>query len=178
MIELTSETQFNKWLDLHRRRRMSGENLSQALTNRHEVETVNSSHHDTDQLSIINVTLKDGGQVMLHKSDLESFFGGDFRITKFIAGTEDYDFSRRDNRFMQVTLTTTGSLTVAELPVTAHVEEETIIVVDDNAMQFASRTMPIDFMVEAVEQAIRNKLETQLKLAETNLARFNQSELY
>lgn len=74
MIELTSETQFNKWLDLHRRRRMSGQDLSQALTNRHEVETVNSSHHDTDQLSIINVTLKDGGQVMLHKSDLESFF--------------------------------------------------------------------------------------------------------
>lgn len=178
MIELTSETQFNKWLDLHGRRRASIENLSQALTNRHEVETVSSSYHDMDSFSIINVTLKDGGQVTLRKNDLESFFGGNFRITKFIAGTEDYDFSRRDNRFMQVTLTTTGSLTVAELPVTAHVKEETIIVVDDNVMQFASRTMPIDFMVEAVEQAIRNKLETQLKLAETNLARFNQSELY
>lgn len=178
MIELTSETQFNKWLDLHQRRRMSRENLSQALTNRHEVESISSSYHDMDSFSIINVVLKDGGQVVLRKNDLESFFGGDFRITKFVAGTEDYDFSRRDNRFMQVTLTTTGSLTVAELPVATHVEEETIIVVDDNAMQFASRTMPIDFMVEAVEQAIRNKLETQLKLAETNLARFNQSELY
>lgn len=178
MIELTSETQFNKWLDLHRRRQMSRQDLSQALTNRHEVETVNSSYHDTDQFSIINVMLKDGGQVTLRKNDLESFFGGNFRITKFIAGTEDYDFSRRDDRFMQVTLTTTGSLTVAELPAGAHVEEESIIVVDTNTMQFASRTMPIDFMVEAVEQAIRNKLETQLKLAETNLARFNQSELY
>ena len=177
MIELTSETRFNNWLDLHQRRRMSRENLSQALTNRHEVETVSSSYHDMDSFSIINVTLKDGGQVTLRKNDLESFFGGDFRITKFIAGTEDYDFSRRDNRFMQVTLTTTGSLTVTELPVDAHVQEETIIVVDDT-MQFASRTMPIDLMIEAVEQAIRNKLETQLKLAETNLARFNQSELY
>lgn len=178
MIELTSETRFNNWLDLHQRRRMSRENLSRALTNRHEVETVSSSYHDMDSFSIINVVLKDGGQVTLRKNDLESFFGGNFRITKFIAGTEDYDFSRRDNRFMQVTLTTTGSLTVAELPADAHVQEETIIVVDDDTMQFASRTMPIDFMVEAVEQAIRNKLETQLKLAETNLARFNQSELY
>lgn len=109
---------------------------------------------------------------------MKVFFGGDFRITKFVAGTEDYDFSRRDNRFMQVTLTTTGSLTVAELPAGAHVEEESIIVVDTNTMQFASRTMPIDFMVEAVEQAIRNKLEAQFRLAESNLARFNQSELY
>lgn len=178
MIELTSETQFNKWLDLHRRRRMSRQALSQVLTNRHEVETVSSSYHDMDSFSIINVALKDGGQVMLRKNDLESFFGGDFRITKFVAGTEDYDFSRRDNRFMQVTLTTTGSLTVAELPADAHIQEETIIVVDDDTMQFASRIMPIDLMIEAVEQAIRNKLETQLKLAETNLACFNQSELY
>jgi hypothetical protein len=178
MLEITTEHEFNEWLDLHNRRTMSPRQLQTVLEHRHEVENVTSKYDYVDQQATVSVKFKNGGSAILRKNDLESFMGGQFRIAHLNAGTHDYDFSRRDNVFVQVELTFDGNLSIRILDDDATVAEEQIVMPDAQTIQFASRTMPIDMMTEAVEQVIRTTLENQVKQAQLALNVFNAKNLY
>lgn len=178
MLEITTEREFNDWLDLHNRRTMSPNQLQTALERRHEVENVTSTYNYVDQRATVSVAFKNGGSAVLRKNDLESFMGGQFRIAQLSTGTHDYDFSRRDGVFVQVELTFDGELSIRTLDNDATVAEEQIVMPDAQTVQFASRHMPIDMMTEAVEQVIRTTLENQVKQAQLALNVFNAKNLY